>query len=361
MDETTTLTDDEILTVEDGEITQITDDADGDDTDTTDGDSDATPTRTTPTRTPRSPAALGRAVEPFELERFLAEHWERRPLVVPRGEEGRFDDLLSTRDVERLITESGIRAAGVPARQGGRDGQRLHDRPLLAPVAVHGCGRRAAGARGVRARGDDRAPGAAPQLAAARPLLPPAGSVLRPPGAGERLLHPGGLAGPAGPPRHARGDLAPGRGLQALARLRAGARAAAEEPALPLGPRRAGRARARRHVARRRHAVPAARLAPPGADLGRRLAPHHRRHQRQALGRRGAGRARRGRERACFPADHRRRGAAGAADSRRRRRPGTRAGALRQQPSPDPRRPALGAAGARQARPRTPSSSAATP
>jgi hypothetical protein len=39
MDENTTLTDDEILTVEDGEITQNADDADGDDTDTTDGDS----------------------------------------------------------------------------------------------------------------------------------------------------------------------------------------------------------------------------------------------------------------------------------------------------------------------------------
>jgi len=69
----------------------------------------ATPTRTTPTRTPPSSAALGRAVEPFDVERFLAEHWERQPLVVPRGEEGRFDDLLSTRDVERLITETGIR------------------------------------------------------------------------------------------------------------------------------------------------------------------------------------------------------------------------------------------------------------
>ena len=69
----------------------------------------ATPTRTTPTRTPPSSAALSRAVEPFELDRFLAEYWERRPLVVPRGEESRFDDLLSTRDVERLITETGIR------------------------------------------------------------------------------------------------------------------------------------------------------------------------------------------------------------------------------------------------------------
>ena len=69
----------------------------------------ATPTRTTPTRTPPSPAALGRAVEPLDVERFLSEHWERQPLVVPRGEKGRFDDLLSTRDVEHLITETGIR------------------------------------------------------------------------------------------------------------------------------------------------------------------------------------------------------------------------------------------------------------
>jgi ribosomal protein L16 Arg81 hydroxylase len=69
----------------------------------------ATPTRTTPTRTPPSPAALARAVEPLDIERFLAEHWERKPLVVPRAEEGRFDDLLSAGDVERLLTETAIR------------------------------------------------------------------------------------------------------------------------------------------------------------------------------------------------------------------------------------------------------------
>jgi bifunctional lysine-specific demethylase and histidyl-hydroxylase NO66 len=68
-----------------------------------------TPTRTTPTRTTPSPAALERAVEPFPVETFLAEHWERTPLVVPRAEEGRFDDLLSERDVERLVTETGLR------------------------------------------------------------------------------------------------------------------------------------------------------------------------------------------------------------------------------------------------------------
>jgi len=72
----------------------------------------ATRTETTPTRTTPSPSALERAIAPIETERFLAEHWEQKPLVVPRGEEGRFDDLLSARDVERLITETGIRTPG---------------------------------------------------------------------------------------------------------------------------------------------------------------------------------------------------------------------------------------------------------
>ena len=71
-----------------------------------------TPTQTTPTRTTPSSLALDRALAPVESESFLAEHWERKPLVVPRAEAGRFDDLLSVRDVERLITETGIRAPG---------------------------------------------------------------------------------------------------------------------------------------------------------------------------------------------------------------------------------------------------------
>ena len=52
---------------------------------------------------------MRRAVEPVDLEDFRREHWERRPLAVPRDEEGRFDDLLSARDVERLVTETAIR------------------------------------------------------------------------------------------------------------------------------------------------------------------------------------------------------------------------------------------------------------
>ena len=71
-----------------------------------------TQTRTTPTRTTCSAVALARAIEPVDAERFFDEHWERKPLVVPRAEEGRFDDLLSVRDVERLVTETGLRTPG---------------------------------------------------------------------------------------------------------------------------------------------------------------------------------------------------------------------------------------------------------
>ncbi len=72
-----------------------------------------TPTTPTPTvRTPASPVALERAVGPVPADRFLEDYWERTPLVVPRFEPGRFDDLLSTGDVERLLTETSIRTPG---------------------------------------------------------------------------------------------------------------------------------------------------------------------------------------------------------------------------------------------------------
>ena len=65
-----------------------------------------TPARQT---APARKAELDRIVEPASGEEFLAEYWERRPLVVERHEEGRFDDLLSERDVERLVCSTGLR------------------------------------------------------------------------------------------------------------------------------------------------------------------------------------------------------------------------------------------------------------
>jgi len=59
--------------------------------------------RATPTPTQKTRAsALARTLDPVASEEFLAEHWERKPLVVPRGEEGRFDDLLSPQSLERV-------------------------------------------------------------------------------------------------------------------------------------------------------------------------------------------------------------------------------------------------------------------
>jgi lysine-specific demethylase/histidyl-hydroxylase NO66 len=69
--------------------------------------------RTPPTaiQTPKTRArgAVARCVEPIDAAEFLSEYWEQQPLAVPRAEEGRFDDLLSVADVERLVCSGGLR------------------------------------------------------------------------------------------------------------------------------------------------------------------------------------------------------------------------------------------------------------
>jgi ribosomal protein L16 Arg81 hydroxylase len=89
------------------------------------------PTRPTPATIPSAglqaaakPAdALGLTLEPVAPEVFLAEHWQRRPLVVARGgETGRFDAVLSSADVERLICQTAIRT---PAFRLVKDGAQL--------------------------------------------------------------------------------------------------------------------------------------------------------------------------------------------------------------------------------------------
>jgi hypothetical protein len=87
----------------------------------------ATPIRTRPTLTPtirtrrsHAEAALARCLEPVDAATFFDEHWERSPLVVPRNEQGRFDDLLSEHDVERLVCSTAIRYPGFRLVQEGR-------------------------------------------------------------------------------------------------------------------------------------------------------------------------------------------------------------------------------------------------
>jgi lysine-specific demethylase/histidyl-hydroxylase NO66 len=67
-------------------------------------------TRTSAPPTPRaSTGALARCVEPVSPEAFLDDWWEERPLVVERGDDGRFGDLLSVGEVERLVSTGGLR------------------------------------------------------------------------------------------------------------------------------------------------------------------------------------------------------------------------------------------------------------
>jgi ribosomal protein L16 Arg81 hydroxylase len=67
---------------------------------------------TTPATAPEAPA-LALTLAPVEQERFLAEFWERQPLLLQRGEPDRFRDLLSLEDAERLVCETGIRVPGI--------------------------------------------------------------------------------------------------------------------------------------------------------------------------------------------------------------------------------------------------------
>jgi hypothetical protein len=79
-----------------------------------------TRTRATPTPTQKTRAsALAQTLDPVRGEEFLAERWEKKPLVVPRAEEGRFDDLLSVADVERLLTSGALRFPGFRLAKAG--------------------------------------------------------------------------------------------------------------------------------------------------------------------------------------------------------------------------------------------------
>ena len=70
----------------------------------------------------RAPSAIELTLDPYSQDEFLDGYSDRRPLVVERGEAGRFDAVLSDADLERLVCETAIR---VPAFRLVRDGAQL--------------------------------------------------------------------------------------------------------------------------------------------------------------------------------------------------------------------------------------------
>jgi cupin superfamily protein len=77
-------------------------------------------------------AALARVLAPVGADEFLADYWERKPLALARGEEGRFDDLLSAADAETLVCSGGIR---YPAFRLVKAGEKLDLRDYTVDLA----------------------------------------------------------------------------------------------------------------------------------------------------------------------------------------------------------------------------------
>ena len=71
---------------------------------------------------PRSAGAVALTLDPVALGDFLAERWDREPLLVQRDEAGRFDGVLSEADAERIACATGVRA---PAFRLVRDGAQV--------------------------------------------------------------------------------------------------------------------------------------------------------------------------------------------------------------------------------------------
>jgi ribosomal protein L16 Arg81 hydroxylase len=65
--------------------------------------------------------SLAWLIAPEPAERFLAEHWERQPLVVHRGMPDRHAGLLSLDDVHRVLTETVLRLEDVQVTNAARD------------------------------------------------------------------------------------------------------------------------------------------------------------------------------------------------------------------------------------------------
>jgi hypothetical protein len=86
-------------------------------------------TRATTAATPRSSAAAsggllegatGLTLGPVSAGEFLDSHWEQQPLLVPRDEPGRFDEVLSLADAEHLVCDTALR---MPAFRLAKDGE----------------------------------------------------------------------------------------------------------------------------------------------------------------------------------------------------------------------------------------------
>jgi hypothetical protein len=69
-------------------------------------------TKPAPERDGAGAGAVALTLAPVTLDAFRRERFDSEPLLVARGEEGRFDALLSTADAERIVCTTGLRTPG---------------------------------------------------------------------------------------------------------------------------------------------------------------------------------------------------------------------------------------------------------
>ncbi len=58
-------------------------------------------------------------IHPSSAAAFFAEHWERKPLLLQRGDGGYYDALLSIRDIEEFISHADARYPAIRLAKGG--------------------------------------------------------------------------------------------------------------------------------------------------------------------------------------------------------------------------------------------------
>ena len=84
---------------------------------------------------------LDRLLAPHRRETFLAQHWESQPLHVARGDTDYYSDLLTLKDVDRLVSTASIGARQVtvvggapgPRDEEGADADAAPTRPATSP------------------------------------------------------------------------------------------------------------------------------------------------------------------------------------------------------------------------------------
>ncbi|MGH3116162.1 MAG: cupin domain-containing protein [Gaiellales bacterium] len=64
-------------------------------------------------------SALARCLDPVGAAEFFEDYWERKPLAIERGEDGRYDDLLSEAEVEAIVCSGGLRYPGFRLAKAG--------------------------------------------------------------------------------------------------------------------------------------------------------------------------------------------------------------------------------------------------